>query len=40
VEKAHKELEKAKERSGEARVFLLVFLIGGSLTLLFLDWYS
>jgi syntaxin 18 len=40
VEKANKELRKAKERSGEARIFLLVFLIGGSLTLLFLDWYS
>jgi syntaxin 18 len=40
VERANKELKKAKERGGEARVFLLVFLIGGSLTLLFLDWYS
>lgn len=40
VERANKELRKAKERSGEARVFLLFFLIMGSLTLLFLDWYK
>lgn len=37
---AKEQLVKAKERSGEARLFLLVFLIGASLGLLFLDWYS
>jgi syntaxin 18 len=37
---AKEQLVKAKERSGEARLFLLVFLVGASLGLLFLDWYS
>lgn len=37
---AEQQLKKAKERGGEARFFLLVFLIGASLALLFLDWYK
>lgn len=37
---AEQQLKKAKERGGEARLFLLVFLIGASLALLFLDWYK
>lgn len=37
---ASKQLKKAKERSGEARFFLLMFLIGASLALLFLNWYA
>ena len=40
VGRANEQLKKAKERSGEARFFLLMFLIGASLALLFLDWYS
>lgn len=40
VQRANEQLRKAKERGGEARVFLLVFLIGASLALLFLDWYG
>lgn len=38
--KANKQLKQAKERSGEARLMLLVFLIGATLSLLFLNWYS
>lgn len=38
--KANQQLKKAKERSGEARFFLLMFLIGASLALLFLNWYA
>jgi syntaxin 18 len=37
---ANKQLKQAKERSGEARLFLLVFLFGASFALLFLDWYA
>lgn len=37
---AAQQLKKAKERGGDARLFLLIFLIGASLALLFLDWYS
>jgi syntaxin 18 len=40
VGKANEQLKKAKERGGEARLFLLVFLIGASMALLFLDWYA
>ncbi|CAK9779950.1 hypothetical protein CC85DRAFT_278029 [Cutaneotrichosporon oleaginosum] len=38
--KANKQLKRAKERSGEARLMLLVFLIGATFSLLFLNWYS
>jgi syntaxin 18 len=37
---ANKQLKRAKERSGEARLMLLVFLIGATFSLLFLNWYS
>ncbi|KAK4687694.1 syntaxin 18, partial [Tremellales sp. Uapishka_1] len=40
MKKANQQLKKAKERGGEARLFLLVFLIGASLALLFVDWYK
>lgn len=38
--KANTQLKQAKERSGEARLYLLVFLVGASMALLFLDWYA
>ncbi|KAL7420978.1 hypothetical protein Q5752_003862 [Cryptotrichosporon argae] len=38
--RANAQLKKAKERGGEARLFLLIFLVGASLALLFLDWYA
>lgn len=37
---ANTQLKQAKERGGQARFFLLMFLIGASLALLFLDWYA
>lgn len=37
---AGEQLKRAKERGGEARLFLVIFLVGASLALLFLDWYS
>lgn len=40
IGKANKQLKRAKERSGEARLMLLVFLIGATFSLLFLNWYS
>ncbi|WVW79374.1 hypothetical protein I302_101342 [Kwoniella bestiolae CBS 10118] len=40
MDKANEQLKKARENNREGRVFLLVFLIGASLGLLFLDWYS
>lgn len=40
VERTNVELRKARERGGEARLMLLVFLIGSSLALLFVDWYK
>lgn len=39
VEEGNKQLVKARERNKEGRLWLLVFLIGASLTLLFLDSY-
>ena len=39
VEEGNRQLRKARERNRESRLFLLVFLIGASLTLLFLDYY-
>ncbi|GFZ47119.1 hypothetical protein JCM24511_04861 [Saitozyma sp. JCM 24511] len=40
VGKANEQLKKAKQRGSEARFFLLVFLIGASMALLFLNWYA
>ena len=37
---ANVQLRQARQRGEEGRLFLLVFLIGASLALLFLDWYS
>lgn len=37
---ANRELKKARENSGQSRLMLLVFLIGMSFALLFLNWYS
>jgi syntaxin 18 len=37
---AAQQLKRAKERGGESRFFLLIFLVGASLALLFLDWYK
>lgn len=39
AERTNVELKKARERGGEARLMLFVFLIGSSLALLFVDWY-
>lgn len=38
--KANTQLKEAKKRGEEGRLFLLVFLVGASMALLFLDWYS
>ncbi|GHJ88102.1 hypothetical protein NliqN6_4504 [Naganishia liquefaciens] len=40
VEQANAQLREAKQSGRDARFFLLVFLIGASMALLFLDWYS
>jgi syntaxin 18 len=40
LDRANTQLRKAKERGKEGRLYLVVFLIMASLTLLFLDWYS
>lgn len=40
VGNANVQLEKARERAKDSRLFLLVFLLGASMALLFLDWYS
>lgn len=40
VEQANTQLKEAKRSGRDARFFLLVFLIGASMALLFLDWYS
>ncbi|WVR09052.1 hypothetical protein IAU60_006113 [Kwoniella sp. DSM 27419] len=40
VGRANEQLKKARERGKEGRMFLLLFLIGASLGLLFLDWYA
>ncbi|WWD21290.1 hypothetical protein CI109_105774 [Kwoniella shandongensis] len=40
VGRANEQLKKARERGKEGRLFLLIFLIGASLGLLFLDWYA
>ena len=38
--KANEQLKQARKRGKEGRLFLLIFLLGASLALLFLDWYS
>ena len=40
VRGANTQLKRAVERGKEGRMFLLMFLVGASLGLLFLDWYS
>lgn len=40
MKKAGQQLVQAKKRGEEGRMFLLIFLIGASLALLFLDWYA
>lgn len=37
---AGKQLQQAKKRGEEGRMFLLIFLLGASMALLFLDWYA
>ncbi|WWC73081.1 uncharacterized protein I206_107046 [Kwoniella pini CBS 10737] len=37
---ANEQLKKAKKRNQESRLFLLIFLLGASFALLFLDWYA
>lgn len=39
VEKGNVQLREAKRRAKDSRIFILVFLIGASLSLLFLHWY-
>ena len=40
VGKANVQLKEARKRGAEGRLFLLVFLLGASFALLFLDWYA
>lgn len=40
VAEGNVELKKARERNREGRVWLLIFLIGASMSLLFLDYYT
>ena len=40
MKKAGQQLVQAKKRGEGGRMFLLIFLIGASLALLFLDWYA
>ncbi|WVN87884.1 uncharacterized protein L203_103081 [Cryptococcus depauperatus CBS 7841] len=40
VKKANEQLVKARERGKEGRLFLLIFIVGASMSLLFLDWYA
>ena len=40
VGQANEQLRKAKQRNQDGRMFLLIFLLGASMALLFLDWYS
>ena len=39
VEKGNSQLKEAKRRAKDSRLFILVFLIGASLSLLFLHYY-
>lgn len=38
--KANEQLKQARQRGKEGRLFLLIFLLGASFALLFLDWYA
>lgn len=40
VGNANVQLRQARDRAKDSRLFLLVFLLGASMALLFLDWYS
>lgn len=40
VEEGNVQLRKARERNRESRVWLLIFLVGASCSLIFLDYYS
>jgi syntaxin 18 len=40
MKKAGQQLTQAKKRGEEGRLFLLIFLFGASMALLFLDWYA
>ncbi|WWC64015.1 uncharacterized protein I303_106621 [Kwoniella dejecticola CBS 10117] len=40
VGKANEQLKQARKRGQESRLFLLIFLMGASFALLFLDWYA
>lgn len=40
MKKAGQQLTQAKKRGEEGRLFLLIFLVGASMALLFLDWYA
>lgn len=40
VGKANVQLKEARKRGEEGRLFLLIFLLGASFALLFLDWYA
>lgn len=40
MDKATEQLKKARQRGKEGRLFLLIFLLGASFALLFLDWYA
>ncbi|KAI8077802.1 uncharacterized protein BX664DRAFT_343518 [Halteromyces radiatus] len=40
VEQGNLQLQQARERNRGTRKFMLIFLFGASLVLLFLDWYS
>lgn len=39
VKRANEQLTKARERGKDGRLFLLIFILGASFSLLFLDWY-
>lgn len=40
VKAGNDQLRKANERASSSTLMILVFLIGASLALLFVDWYS
>ncbi|XAO25036.1 hypothetical protein I312_103845 [Cryptococcus bacillisporus CA1280] len=40
VKRANQQLTKARERGKDGRLFLLIFILGASFSLLFLDWYA
>ncbi|OWZ75729.1 syntaxin 18 [Cryptococcus neoformans Bt85] len=40
VKRANEQLTMARERGKDGRLFLLIFILGASFSLLFLDWYA